>query len=736
MDTRLPLTLGAASDPQERPSGSRKPPVDPKRRRDKPQLSCNVCRKRKSRCNRARPCETCVRKGLEHKCVYPEHTAVGAGSPGVKHSTGVQERIDELERQVLALMRRVGDRAASPTQREQSPHTSFSPCGGGMQSQSISDPSHVSDNMGCLDLGNSQAHYVEGAHWLAILDRIADLRDQCEANPSPDGPCPAANPGLGPARVDLAHAEEAKAKHREILDAIPPKPLADVLLEKYWAVLSISHTLIHKPTFMKEYSRFWESPADTPVMWVGLLFAMLGIGALHWDIAPSDTEGPGITLPSGAEPQRLVDLYRTKVVQCLVLGQYAKGPAFTIETLLHYLHLNYVPAEDTEIGIWVMLGTLVRMAQRMGYHRDGSHFPRMSAFQAEIRRRVWLVIFELDVIVAAHFGLPRMINPKHCDVNFPRVLLEDESSYDEEELPRSRETEDNVAFMIYKHKLLAMLADITDVTILATPPSHNEVLELFTKLQEVYLGLPSEYRSSETAETSEETPKEFLRRLIIELLYQKARCRLHRGYMLAADTGDCYSLARGHCIDAALEISKHQSRLHHATQPGGKIYAYWRVSSMIRQDFLFAATILCLAVDQNINGVASDSSELKEETVAALSGSYDIWVQWAAKSQEAKRAVHMLQVVLSKARRLSYPGTDKLGPALIQDLDQDVRSIDSPAVAEFLSVPPWAPDTTDLWCLEFGDSPLDKNVMDSWSFSVVSTPPTPTSALGSLHSGT
>lgn len=47
--------------------------------------------------------------------------------------------------------------------------------------------------------------------------------------------------------------------------------------------------------------------------------------------------------------------------------------------------------------IWCLVGLLVRIAVSIGLHRDGSHFPTMSPFEVEMRRRIWWNICGTEV---------------------------------------------------------------------------------------------------------------------------------------------------------------------------------------------------------------------------------------------------------------------------------------------------------------------------------------------------
>ena len=83
--------------------------VPPSRRRDKPIVSCTLCRRRKLKCDRQQPCKTCIDRGLALSCIYVRN-APAAQEPKAPHS--VHDRIDQLEKLVTTLM---SGKDANPT---------------------------------------------------------------------------------------------------------------------------------------------------------------------------------------------------------------------------------------------------------------------------------------------------------------------------------------------------------------------------------------------------------------------------------------------------------------------------------------------------------------------------------------------------------------------------------------------------------------------------------------------
>jgi hypothetical protein len=56
--------------------------------------------------------------------------------------------------------------------------------------------------------------------------------------------------------------------------------------------------------------------------------------------------------------------------------------------------------------VTLLFDIVVRTAMRMGYHRDPSHYPEISVFHSEQRRRAWAVIRQMDITLSSWVSLP------------------------------------------------------------------------------------------------------------------------------------------------------------------------------------------------------------------------------------------------------------------------------------------------------------------------------------------
>jgi hypothetical protein len=399
---------------------------------------------------------------------------------------------------------------------------------------------------------------------------------------------------------------------------------------------------------------------EASAMWLSLLFTMMCL-AIQFQLFSG--EAPVATYLSFQRPpneRTLLQLYREKAVQCLVLGKYAKSTPYTIEALLLYFTTEHFRSEDTQLGTWVLMGIIVRIAMRMGYHRDPSHSPQISPFQGEMQRRAWAMIVQLDIITSSQIGLPRMIRPGQSDTAEPRNLLDNDFEEGIIDLPPPRSNID-LTPMLYcnaKSRILLVFGMISDHSASARPAPYSEVMRLDRSLHEARLAIPPGLQLRSLAKSITDQSDLVVRRIFLDLLFHKARCILHRNFLLLAQSNIDYVYSRQSCIDSALEILQRQSTLNQETQVAGRLYRdRWKVSSLVNHDFLLAATILCLDLDHDLStGLDRLNFEPYERrqrhnVIRSLHESYRIFLQSSGSSREARRAAEALGIVLKKAVR-------------------------------------------------------------------------------------
>lgn len=312
-------------------------------------------------------------------------------------------------------------------------------------------------------------------------------------------------------------------------------------------------------------------------MWLGLLYGVLALGALFQ--ATFEVHGANLCDPSTSLSSIRVEFYREKIVQCVVLANYTKCPPYTVETFMLYFGTEYLRSADFQISMWLMVGMIVRMAFRMGYHRDPSRFPNISPFRGEMRRRAWMMVMSLDLMSSSSVGLPRMIQPAMYDTQEPRNLAEDDLQEDILELPPARPEIEltQLLYSIVLSRVRIVHARVMDLMNATIQPPYREIMELDATLREVYTRIPDSSKITQIEDNDPTKSPSSMRRYYLGLTFLISELMLHRPYLIPGRTDPKYEYSRRVCLNAALEMLKSQRKLDSEIRPGGKL---WYVSSI------------------------------------------------------------------------------------------------------------------------------------------------------------
>lgn len=382
-------------------------------------------------------------------------------------------------------------------------------------------------------------------------------------------------------------------------------------------------------------------------MWVGLLFGVLSVSAL---LQRQDFGAPG---SCSTELQNRLETYRTATIHCLVTGDYLQQSRYTMETLSLHFALDHNYSMDASIGNWFLLGVVIRIAMRMGLHRDPSHWPNIRPLQAELRRRRWITLYQMDFFTSTQVGLPRIIKDSQCDSRPPAHLFEHDLGPEHNEIPPERPRDEPTAllFIIERHSIIKVAAEIYDTTE-AGPPSPATIAALDAKIQHVVETMPAwlKYRPPEASIA--ENPILILQQIFMDILINKAVYLLHRRSFVKGSDAEDSARSNEICIHAALAILAHQRRMSEETQPGGLMFSVrWKVSSSLNHELLQATMMLCFALSRSNDGATgtiNDRGTLlrRDDIVVALTHAKSHWDEIADQSVDARRAAQAIAAVL------------------------------------------------------------------------------------------
>jgi hypothetical protein len=406
-----------------------------------------------------------------------------------------------------------------------------------------------------------------------------------------------------------------------------------------------------------QYEAFWEDPSATSIAWIGLMFSMLSIAAQLQTFNIDFSDGQAESLKE--EYHTMKDAFREKAVQCLILARYTTGGPYILESLITILTGEFILLKDGATDGWLLINMILHLAMRMGYHRDPDHFPGISPFEGEMRRRIWTTILQLDLGLSLEIGLPRSATDTHIDTKQPRNLRDCDFEEDTTEMPPSRpETEwTPVLPLIARGRLITALGLICDVNTDINPPSYDEVIKVDALLGDVHKrAIPPVLRWETMPHPITDSPVLVVQRVSVETTYHKSRILLYRRALISYPVRQSQERDRKSvqiCLDSALKILSFQQMLHEESQPFGRLCQLrWKVTHIFNQDVLLATSVLCLYL-QDIDkfelletAEQTTCSPRAEEVRQQLMISHKIWLQMSTASAVAGKVAKALSIVL------------------------------------------------------------------------------------------
>lgn len=179
--------------------------------------------------------------------------------------------------------------------------------------------------------------------------------------------------------------------------------------------------------------------------------------------------------------------YRLGLEHAFAKADFLNAPNLTLVQAFD-IFLALARRHDSPRFVWMMTGLAIRMAQSLGLHRDGSHFPQLTPFEVEIRRRVWWGLCFLDVRSSEDQGMDYTIVPSSFDTKFPLNLHDTDINTETKETPPERECLTTMSISIDMCKICDVTRRIMDKS--RTPNLHEQrrlVNELYGTLERGYL---------------------------------------------------------------------------------------------------------------------------------------------------------------------------------------------------------------------------------------------------------
>ncbi|KAJ5623853.1 hypothetical protein N7510_000162 [Penicillium lagena] len=591
------------------------------RKRPRPVVSCLRCREKKLKCDRVAPCQNCTKAGCPAVCFYhpgaPFPTLSQAKrtrleddihrerdlQPESRHGAAIGI-IEDLQQRVIRL-------------EEQLSNTTEAACLPGANSRSAVEPGKSSSQQieasptqsaysapraGTILVKASRTRYQGQNSRLISLDQFGEAKafiGQCTKDPTLLRLAKDVQFLQSKSQWPLVSPEsnshlESSPEILQLRISLPSKAVCDKLLDSYAKNFEKALRILHVPSFQRRYTEFWDD-SDHEIYhssaFIPQLTAVLAVSVSLEDQNMKLVDSSAWKYLKLSAVNLIQEWYRK-----LSRKQRAELDTLQVEALLILARrLQQVSSEE----IWRASGTLVRSAMSIGLHVDPSTTLEISAFQAEIRRRLWITIMELDLQTSVESGLPVM-NGGMKFGHMTQANLND-CDFDESttELPASRplhEWTDSLSQITLAASFPRRMMAMTCVSNGISEIDFDELLKHGRQLEECLRQIPTPLKM-DYAPPRDNEPGLLLNRVLLDVYTRRPLLCL---YQSIVREGDCDNPAVSEiqqlCLDSSLVMLSFQDCFdpNVADPDVFNSNAYWDIFQVLfKSDILSAALNVC-----------------------------------------------------------------------------------------------------------------------------------------------
>jgi hypothetical protein len=275
----------------------------------------------------------------------------------------------------------------------------------------------------------------------------------------------------------------------EVFANLPERNYVNQQVALYFDTWETSYKFLHEPAFWKEYTAFWSQNTRDSSQ-AGFAVIILLIVAITKCITPKDDVFDGDTTfdrQAASDITSICDAWINKQSRKRLTLQF-----FQLQCLsLFAKRVNCVKLKQD----WVTSGDLVRLAVASGMHRDPSllSIGKITPFEREMKKRLWVTIMELELQSSLETGLHSSLTALYWDTTAPANQADDAFSVDVQELPAGRPLDHftPASYLCISRRSIALRLHLMQ---LVNDPSetlsYSEILDFDAQIHEQLASLP------------------------------------------------------------------------------------------------------------------------------------------------------------------------------------------------------------------------------------------------------
>ena len=385
-------------------------------------------------------------------------------------------------------------------------------------------------------------------------------------------------------------AEKASAfpcVNMELLHIFPKQEIADQLIHIYFDIVETTYRIVHIPSFWEEYKSFRDDNYSARPAFLVLMLLMMSTA--------SCLSEENITYVGDSAVARERAALWIEVSERWLRIQSQKKIYLTTWQIRCLLVLSKQVNVIKKKRIWTEAGMLHRQAMAAGFHRDPEFLgEKESAFDQEMRRRLWATITELELQASIDRGMPSASASTFSDcasvLNIDDADLTDEG--DNESGAKDWDEFSTSSFLhVSKSSFALRVALNSVVNDLGSPLQWEQIASYEETVTNELQKLPT-WMQSGTHNYAEALPA-----ALAQIQLQQFLILLHTPFARKRRSDSRCSVSRMICFQAAIKILEQVQQLSR--------HNYLFVI-LFRQEYFRAALVVChnAFISYNVPGMS------------------------------------------------------------------------------------------------------------------------------------
>ncbi|KAI1658937.1 putative C6 transcription factor [Daldinia decipiens] len=402
--------------------------------------SCLICRQRKVKCDRRNPCSNCVK--AEKQCSF-----VAPVRGKRKRTKAPRESLHAKLKRLEELLKSYGAKTELFDDIDSSDSESISHLDDEIarsRSPSHSEPFFkLEDSKPTLITKEGTSRYFDITPWATIGDEFQ--------HPEVGEPTDEANFH----ESGIFFESEPNYAFDNIASLHPSLSVLEKMKEVFIDRVDPLMKILHIPTFWTALTDTLRNPHNRSRSLEAL------ISSFYFVVITSLADEECRSL-FGIEKSILYSRYRLATRQALVhAGFLSTSSPMTLQAYAIFMicvRKNY--RHDT---LFVLSGVAIRLARKMGLHRDGSLLG-LSPFEAEMRRRLWWHLVHVDFRLADILGTRPSLDLVSKDTKLPLNVNDEDLDPSMVDLPPERNGITSISFCLIRCEILKAMERFVSVS--------------------------------------------------------------------------------------------------------------------------------------------------------------------------------------------------------------------------------------------------------------------------------